>query len=108
MAACIISILSFALSWSMSMARRGVGVPEESMLASLKSIVTEGFQLPWLNTLSKMEIPYIPFIERPKLIALFLILLCALTVYGIWRFRTPHEKVAEEVTSSSSLRPLSS
>jgi MFS family permease len=84
-----ITFISIGLTWAMSMARRGVGVPEESMLVSIKSILFEGLQLPWLNTLSKMEIHYLPFIEQPKLTAISLFMLCASIIYCIWRFRIP-------------------
>ena len=84
-----LSTLALGSSWAMSMARRGVGVPEESMLVSIKSVLTEGLQLPWLNTLSKMGIHYVPFVEHPNLTALFLFVLCAVILYGIWRFGRP-------------------
>ena len=86
------------MSWAMSMSRRGVDDPNESMLLSLKSVFLEGFQLPWLNTLAKMEINYLP-ITQPESLALPLILITGFIVFGIWWFRKPSKKNA--LTKSS-------
>ena len=83
-----ISIASIAIAWAMSMVRRGVDVKDESMYAALKYIVTEGPQLPWLNTLLKMEIKYLPFLQS-KSSALIFILIAACIVYFIWRIENP-------------------
>jgi hypothetical protein len=84
-----LSALAFGGSWAMSMARRGVGVLDESMLASVESVITEGLQLPWLNTISKMEIPYVPFLSGQKIWVWLLFALSAIVIYGIWRFGSP-------------------
>jgi hypothetical protein len=103
-----ITFFALGQALAVSMARRGVGVPEESMLVSIKSVLTEGLQLPWLNTLSKMGIYYVPFIEQLNLTALFLFVLCAVMIYGIWRFRTPREKIARRISSAPNVRQVPS
>jgi len=87
----ILTVFAVMQSWAMSMARRGVGVPEESMLASLKAILLGGLQLPWLNTLSKMKAPYLPHIQQ-YLSPLPLFLFLAIVIYAIWRVRSPWKK----------------
>ena len=82
-----LAVFSFAASWCMSMIRHGVGVPEESMLISLKIFLLEGFQLPWLNTLSKMGTQYVPFLELETLSSLPFFVLCAISIYICWRFK---------------------
>jgi hypothetical protein len=80
-----LSALAFGASWAMSMARRGVGVLDESMLASVVSVITEGLQFPWLTTISRMEISYVPFLSGLKIWAWLLLGLVILVIYGIWR-----------------------
>jgi hypothetical protein len=103
----LLTVLAVIQLWAMSMARRGVGVPEESMLASLKAILFEGFQLPWLNTLLKMKIPYIPYIQQ-YLSPFLLFVLLAILIFAIWRFKSPWEKLEKSISSSARTREVSS
>ena len=103
----IVTVLAVLQSWAMSMARRGVGVPEESMLASLKAILFGGLQLPWLNTLAKMKIPYLPHIQQ-YLSPLPLFLFLAILIFLIWRFKSPWDKTDKKISSPARAREASS
>ena len=80
-------LISFGGSWAISMVRRGVGVPEESMLASVWSVLFEGLQLPWLTTVSKMASQYMPFLEGEAKSPLPLFVILSLIIYGIWNIQ---------------------
>jgi hypothetical protein len=97
-----LGIFALAQSWAMSMVRRGVGVPEESMLQSVKSVMEEGLQLPWINTLAKMDIQYLPFLKYEKLLVYVFFVIAAMMVYCIWRFRIPNEKLTQKSASTCS------
>ncbi len=87
-----IIFINVGVSWSMSMARRGVGVPEESMLESIFTVMSEGPQLPWLNTLSKMSVPYVHPLFLQVLSPVPIFILVGLIIYGIWRIKLPSKK----------------
>ena len=84
-----IIVATIGVSWSMSMARRGVGVPEESMLKSIETVMSEGPQLPWLNTLSKMSVQYVHSLFLHVLSPVPIFILVGLIIYGIWKIRLP-------------------
>lgn len=89
-----LAVLALVQCWSMSMARKGVGVIDESALKSLQSVFLEGFQLPWLNTLSKMGSQYLPSLNGQAVPVLPFFVLSGFIIYGIW-IKTPW-KVLEE------------
>jgi len=82
-----LAVFSFAASWCMSMIRHGVGVPEESMLGSFKIFLLGGFQLPWLNTLSKMDLQYVPFLKQDAVSPILFFVLWGFLIYVVWRGR---------------------
>jgi hypothetical protein len=87
-----IIFIGFGVSWSMSMARRGVDVPEESMLKSIEIIMSEGFQLPWLNTLSRMSVQYIHPLVIHVLSPIAMFILFGLIIYGVWKIKLPAKR----------------
>lgn len=96
-----LSLLAFAESWAMSMVR-SVGVPDEGVLNSVVRLFFGGFQLPWLNTLSKMASNYAPFLGERGVSVLPFFALLGFLIYGIWRVRFPWEKLGEELDVNGS------
>jgi len=92
-----IILFSFGESWAMSMARRGVGIPEESMLTSVWSVLWDGLQLPWLTTVLKMAPQYLPFLEGEVMSPLPLFVILSLIIYGIWKINFPWKNMKEEL-----------
>lgn len=75
-------VLTFAESWCLSMVR-AIDITD-----SIARVLLGGFQLPWVNVLSRMAPQYLPFLEqRASPLALFA--LCGALLYGIWRYPTP-------------------
>ncbi len=83
-------VLVIAESWAIAMVRSHFGVEQSLMRAFL-----EGFQLPWLETLSRMAVNYIPFLEGQRVSALPFMALAAALVYGVWRIGRPRASLAE-------------
>jgi hypothetical protein len=77
-----IVVLAFAESWALSMVR-GIEIAD-----SITRALLQGFQLPWINVLSKMAPQYLPYLAQGAS-PLPLFLLCAAIVYVIWRFPQP-------------------
>jgi hypothetical protein len=92
-AACGCAALAVLESWVMSMVRR-VDVPGEGVAAWVIRFFLEGFQLPWLTTLSKMGTQYAPFLAGGRISPLPLFLLWSVLIYGIWRFKFPWESLS--------------
>ncbi len=84
-----LAVLCVAVAWSMAMIRNAQGVHDAVMRVFL-----EGFQLPWLGTLSRMATQYAPFLEGQKVSALPCLALAAAMIYGIWKIRSPRESLA--------------
>jgi hypothetical protein len=66
---------------------------QTGILDSVTQVFLQGFQLPWLTTLSKMAAQYAPFLENGGVSPLPLFVLWGALIYGIWRFKLPGEKV---------------
>jgi hypothetical protein len=92
-----LAVVAVAESWSYSMVRP-VGVPEEGVINSIIIVFLEGFQLPWLTTLSKMASQYIlPSLEGHSLSPLPWFALWAFIIYGIWRIKFPWKNLKHEI-----------
>lgn len=77
-----IIVLAFAESWCLSMVR-AIAISD-----SITQVLLGGFQLPWVNVLSKMAPQYLPFLaEHNSPLPLF-VLVGALLV-GVWRYPQP-------------------
>jgi hypothetical protein len=87
--------------WCMSMVRSQQGV-----LVSVQRVLTEGLQLPWLSTLSRMTEQYLPILVSSAA-PYVLMALTALTIYAIWRVRltSPALSVAEASRSQPVAAP---
>jgi hypothetical protein len=83
-------VLVIAESWAIAMVRSHYGVEQ-----SLMHVFLGGFQLPWLETLSRMAANYIPFLEGQRVSALPFMALAASLVYGIWRIGAPGASLSE-------------
>jgi len=81
-------VFAVAESWSLAMFRSQPGVVE-----TMLRVFLEGFQLPWLGTLSRMAAQYVPFLEGQKVSALPVLALAGFMVYGIWAIRSPRESL---------------
>ncbi|MFQ5466265.1 MAG: hypothetical protein ACE5EI_10090, partial [Thermodesulfobacteriota bacterium] len=73
-------------SWAMSMVRR-VDAPSEWITSNFTRLFDEGFQLPWLNTLSRAGID-LGWLGSP----LPYFIVSAALIYCVWRVRLPAEK----------------
>jgi hypothetical protein len=82
-------------SWCLAMVRP-VGIPEEGVLDAVKRVFLEGFQLPWLTTLSKMATQYVPFLEGRTIASAPFFALTAVVLYGIWRVRPPWKSLRSD------------
>jgi hypothetical protein len=83
--AVLIAIISTYWSWCLAMYRDvefGLGI-----LESLIHITFEGFQLPWLNTLSRMG--YVQ--KQPTVLPVFLV--CGTLIGGIWIIKNPFKRM---------------
>jgi hypothetical protein len=81
-------VLVVAESWAIAMVRSHFGVHE-----SLLRVFLEGFQLPWLSTLSRMATAYAPFLEGRGVSALPFMALAAALIYGVWSVRNPRDSL---------------
>jgi len=83
-----VATLAIIESWAMSMVRR-VDVPGEGILSSVVNCFINGFQLPWLTTLSKMATQYTPAFEGQKISPVPVFILAGVVIWGIWRIKCP-------------------
>lgn len=86
----LIVLVSLTVSWCISMVsddKIQVGI-----LEAIKTIFTQGFQLPWLNTLFKMSAQYAPDLATTGVSPLPIFVLSAFIIYGMWRLPLPWEK----------------
>jgi len=86
-----IALVSLIVSWSMAMVRS-----QEGILDSIMRVFLEGFQLPWMGTLSRMSTQYLPHMEGEKLSALPFMALTGAVIYGIWAIRLPGKPVIDK------------
>jgi hypothetical protein len=77
-----VMVLAFAESWCLSMVR-AIDVGD-----SIVRVLLGGFQLPWVNVLTRMAPQYLPFLEQHASPAA-LFVLCGALLFGIWRYPTP-------------------
>jgi len=89
-----LSILAFSESWVMSMLRR-VDFPNEGIMSNIIRFFMEGFQLPWLNTLSRAATLYAPFLDERTISPFPFFLLWGVLIYGIWRIKLPWDSLGE-------------
>jgi hypothetical protein len=89
----VVVVLAFAEAWCLSMVR-GIQISD-----SILQVMLGGFQLPWINVLSKMSPQYLPFLEQ-RMSPLALFLLVGLLIYGIWRYPSPEPLDAARPSSS--------
>lgn len=76
-----IAVLAFAQSWCVSMVRA------TEIQDSVARVLLGGFQLPWMNVLAKMAPQYLTFLgPGQQLSPLPLFTICAVLLYGIWRY----------------------
>lgn len=83
-----LSILVVAESVSIAMARSQYGAVDNIMRVFL-----EGFQLPWMGTLSRMAVQYAPFLEGHSISALPTMTLAGALIFGIWTLRQPDKSM---------------
>lgn len=81
-------VFAVAESWSLAMLRSQPGVVE-----TMTRVFLEGFQLPWLGTLSRMATQYAPFLEGRKASALPFMVVAGVLIYGIWAIRLPRNSL---------------
>lgn len=85
-----LAVLALMQSWSMSMVRS-----QEGVVASIEKVLLEGFQLPWLNTLSKMAPQYAPFLaDGASPLPLFI--LWGVLLYGVWGLKAPWRTLGQK------------
>jgi hypothetical protein len=75
-------VLAFAEAWCMSMVRATF------VSDSVAQVFLGGFQLPWMNVLSRMAPQYFPFMSQTAS-PLPLFVLTGALLYGLWRYPTP-------------------
>jgi hypothetical protein len=92
-----LAVFAFTQSWCMSMVR-SVGVKDEGAINSVVRVFLDGFQLPWLNTLSKMSRQYIPFLEENSISPILFFVLWGGIIYGIWRIKFPFKNLEKETS----------
>lgn len=90
-----LAVLALVESWSLSMVRP-VGVPNEGVINGVARFFLEGFQLPWLTTLSKMSSQYAPFLEGRGISAAPFFALGAAVLFGIWRIQIPWKSLRRD------------
>ena len=84
-----LAVIFVAGSWAQAMVRS-----EPAVLDKLVRVFLEGFQLPWLGTLSRMAVQYVPFLDGQRASALPFLALAGALIYGIWTIRSPGESLA--------------
>lgn len=88
----MLMLVTFTESWCYAMART-VEVETHGVLNSVVSVFLNGFQLPWLNTLSKMAQQYAPFLEEKTISPFPFFMLWAFLIYGIWVVKHPQKNL---------------
>jgi hypothetical protein len=88
-------VFAVAVSWSLAMFRSQPGV-----LETTTRVFLEGFQLPWLGTLSRMATQYAPFLQGHKASALPFILLAGVLIYGIWTIQSPRKSLYKSINEA--------
>jgi hypothetical protein len=81
-------LIAVVESWCMAMVRSHEGI---SVLDSVKKVFLGGFQLPWMDTLSKMSFQYAPFLSNTSPLPFFA--LWAVLLYGVWYLKDPWKKL---------------
>lgn len=79
-----LGVLAIAESVAIAMVRSQGGILDNVMRTFL-----EGFQLPWLGTLSRMAVQYAPFLDEHPASAIPLLTLAAVLIWGIWMIEEP-------------------
>jgi len=86
-----LALISLIISWSIAMVRSQLGIFD-----SVMRVFLEGFQLPWMGTLSRMATQYIPQLEGERLSALPFMAVSVAVIYGIWAIQLPSKPMAEQ------------
>lgn len=84
----VIAVFTLGESWCMSMVR-SVGTKNEGVVDSVIRVFLDGFQLPWLTTLSKMAHQYVPSLEGHDVSPIAFFVLWGFLIYGIWGVKYP-------------------
>ncbi|MGH8550567.1 MAG: hypothetical protein ACRERU_18585 [Methylococcales bacterium] len=79
-----LGVLAIAESVAVAMVRSQKGILDSVMRTFL-----EGFQLPWLATLSRMAVQYAPFLDQQSASAMPFMTLAAVLIWGIWTIEEP-------------------
>lgn len=87
-------LLSLTVSWSTAMIRS-----QEGIIDSILRVFLEGFQLPWMATLSRMATQYLPGLEGKQLSALPFMIFTAAIIYGIWAIKLPAKSLISDKVS---------
>jgi MFS family permease len=82
-----IAFLSIVINWSMAMVRSQDGIVD-----NVKRVLIEGFQLPWLTVLGKLSAQYASWLTG-TVSALPILVLSGVTIWMIWRIRTPWRRL---------------
>ncbi|MCI0654315.1 MAG: hypothetical protein L0Y38_04055 [Methylococcaceae bacterium] len=77
-------VLVIGESVAIAMVRSQSGIFDSVMRTFL-----EGFQLPWLGTLSRMAVQYAPFLDGQPASAIPFMTLAAVLIWGIWTIEEP-------------------
>lgn len=89
-----LAVLFVAESWAQAMFRS-----EPAVLDKLMHVFLEGFQLPWLGTISRMAVQYAPFLDGQRASALPFMVLAGALIYGVWAIQSPREGLAGPATN---------
>ena len=87
-----LALVSLIVSISMGMVRSQVSVTD-----SIMRVFLEGFQLPWLNTLSKMATQYVPHLDGQRISAIPFLVLSAILIYWVWTVRKPLSALRDDI-----------
>jgi len=82
-------LLSLVINWSLAMVR-----DQGTILANVKRVMVEGFQLPWLSVLGKVSAQYVPWLKG-SVSPLPLFALCGVLIWLTWRLRRPWSRLGE-------------
>lgn len=85
-----LAVASVTINWSLAMVRN-----QGTVLDNVQRVLLDGFQLPWLTTLSKMTAQYAPWLQgRPSVLPLFV--LAGIAIALIWRVSDPWKPLVGE------------